>query len=143
MDFMPKFLPSDVHAAIGLAQLRKLDALQACRTRMWELFQSELADITWFERPRDAGPRERHSYFTYFVRVLNGKRDRFAKYLYEKGSYTTLRYHPLHMNAIYKSSARLPTCERLNAEGLNLPLHPNLRESDLDQILSAVRSFDR
>ena len=61
---------------------------------------------------------------TYFVRVLNGKRDRLAKYLYDKGIYTTLRYHPLHLNPIYKSTARLPNCERLNEEGLNLPAAP-------------------
>jgi dTDP-4-amino-4,6-dideoxygalactose transaminase len=141
VDFMPKFLPNDINASIGLAQLRKLDALQACRKKIWELFQRELASIDWLARPQDPGPRERHSYFTYFVRVLNGRRDRLAKYLYEKGIYTTLRYQPLHMNAIYKSTARLPNCERLNEEGLNLPLHPNLDDSDLDQILSALRSF--
>lgn len=141
VDFMPKFLPSDIHAAIGVAQLKKLDALQAYRKQIWELFQRELAGVSWLALPVDAGPRERHSYFTYFVRVLNGKRDKLAKYLYDKGIYTTLRYHPLHMNPIYKSSARLPNSERLNEEGLNLPLHPNLSESDVAQVLSAVRSF--
>jgi aminotransferase len=141
VDFMPKFLPSDVHASIGLAQLRKLDALQATRKRIWELLQRELAGVSWLALPRDPGPRERHSYFTYFVRVLNGRRDALAKYLYERGIYTTLRYHPLHLNPIYESSARLPASERLNEEGLNLPLHPNLSESDVEQILAAVRSF--
>jgi aminotransferase len=141
VDFMPKFLPSDVHAAIGVAQLRKLDGLQAYRKKIWELFQRELAGVSWLALPQDPGAHERHSYFTYFVRVLNGKRDRLAKYLYDKGIYTTLRYHPLHMNPIYKSSARLPVSERLNEEGLNLPLHPNLSEGDLEKILSAVRSF--
>jgi hypothetical protein len=34
------------------------------------------------------------------------------------------RYHPLHLNAIYGSKDRLPICERLNEEALNLPLHP-------------------
>jgi dTDP-4-amino-4,6-dideoxygalactose transaminase len=141
VDFMPKFLNSDVHAAIGLAQLRKLDALQAYRKEIWTLFQRELASIDWLARPQEPGPRERHSYFTYFVRVLNGRRDRLARYLFDKGIYTTLRYHPLHLNAIYGSSARLPNCERLNEEGLNLPLHPNLSASDLDRILGAVRDF--
>jgi dTDP-4-amino-4,6-dideoxygalactose transaminase len=141
VDFMPKFLPSDVHASIGLAQLRKLDALQAYRKRIWELFQNELAKVSWLALPQDPARNERHSYFTYFVRVLNGKRDELARYLYEKGIYTTLRYHPLHLNAIYRSQARLPHCERLNEEGLNLPLHPNLSEADLEKILTSVRSF--
>jgi aminotransferase len=141
VDFMPKFMPSDIHAAIGLAQLRKLDQLQARRKQIWDLFQKELGTVTWLERPRDAAPDEKHSYFTYFVRILNGKRNQLAKHLYDQGIYTTLRYHPLHMNPIYKSTARLPNCERLNEEGLNLPLHPNLSDADVEKIVSSVRGY--
>src|SRR6185436_14093308 len=43
VDVMPKMLPNDVAAAIGLAQLEKLDALQATRKRIWERYQQELA----------------------------------------------------------------------------------------------------
>jgi dTDP-4-amino-4,6-dideoxygalactose transaminase len=142
VDFMPKFMPNDVNASIGLAQLGKLDSLQAYRKQIWERFQKELAGVSWLALPQDPGPHEKHSYFTYFVRVLNKKRDRLAKYLFDNGIYTTLRYHPLHMNPIYKSTAKLPVCERLNEEGLNLPLHPNLSESDVDKIISQVRRFD-
>ena len=141
VDVMPKLLPNDVAASIGLAQLAKLDCLQATRKRFWEHYQHELAGTGWIARPQDPGPREQHSYFTYFVRVAGGRRDRLAKYLYEQGIYTTLRYHPLHMNPIYKSAAKLPHCERLNEEGLNLPLHPNLSDTDVDQVIAALRSF--
>ena len=129
-------------------------AIAGC-TPTWERHQTQLAEAEahgdyakavgeqrWLiDNAFTIGPREQHSYFTYFVRVPGGRRDRLAKYLYDKGIYTTLRYHPLHMNAIYKSTARLPHCEQLNEEGLNLPLHPNLSDADVDQILSAIRSF--
>jgi aminotransferase len=141
VDFMPKFLPNDITASVALAQLQKLDGLQARRKRIWETYQKELRSLPWLLRPQDPAPNERHSYFTYFVRVGGGARDRLAKELYAKSIYTTLRYHPLHMNPIYKSTARLPNCERLNEEGLNLPLHPGLGPGDLDRIFSALRSF--
>ncbi len=140
-DFFPRFLPNDIMASIGLAQLRKLDVLQAHRKKIWERYQREFANLDWLSRPQDAAANEQHSYFTYFVRVPGGKRDRFAKYLYEAGIYTTLRYHPLHMNRIYKSTAKLPVCERLNEEGLNLPIHPNLSDSDVDRVMEAVKAF--
>ncbi len=143
VDFFPKFLPNDINASIGLAQLRKLDKSQAYRKQIWELYQREFAELGWLLRPRDPEPDEQHSYFTYFVRIPDGKRDKFAKYLYNQGIYTTFRYHPLHMNAIYKSTAKLPNCERLNEEGLNLPLHPNLSSTDLDKIISAVKAFSK
>ncbi len=141
VDYFPKMLPSDVSAGICLAQLRKLDSLQTCRRQIWERYQEEFAELGWLVRPLEAEVNERHSYFTYCVRVANGKRDQLAKYLYSKGIYTTLRYHPLHMNRIYKSSAKLPTCERLNEEALNLPIHPNLSHSNVDRVISVVKSF--
>jgi aminotransferase len=143
VDFFPKFLPNDINASIGLAQLRKLDAHQAYRRQVWESYQREFAGLDWLVRPQDPAPDERHSYFTYFVRVSGGVRDAFAKHLYSQGIYTTLRYHPLHMNPIYGSAARLPSSERLNEEGLNLPLHPNLSSADVDRIICAVKGFTR
>jgi aminotransferase len=140
-DFFPKMLPSDVSAAIGLAQLRSLDRLQAKRKRIWDLYQREFRRLSWLVRPQDAAAGERHSYFTYCVRVLGGRRDAFAKYLYSRRIYTTLRYHPLHMNSIYGSAARLPVTEKLNEEALSLPLHPRLSAADVDRIVSAVRAF--
>lgn len=140
-DIFPKFLPNDIMAAIGLAQLKKLDAHQTRRRQIWDRYQRELADVSWLVRPEEPTANETHSYFTYFVRVTNGRRDALAKYLYEKNIYTTLRFHPLHLNPIYQSSARLPVSERLNEEGLNLPLHPRLSDEDVAHIVSTIRAF--
>ncbi len=137
----PRFLPNDIAASIALAQLAKLDAMQARRKHIWDRFQEQFGDLAWLATPNDPGPGERHSYFTYVVRVGGGRRDAFARHLYDLGIYTTLRYHPLHLNAIYGSSARLPVCERLNEEALSLPLHPGLSEDDLARIVAAVQGF--
>lgn len=137
----PRFLPNDISASIALAQLSKLDAMQARRKQIWDRYQEQFAGVAWLVRPTEPGGNERHSYFTYVVRVLGGRRDEFARYLYEAGIYTTLRYHPLHLNPIYGSSARLPVCEQLNEEALSLPLHPSLSEHDVERIVSAVHGF--
>jgi len=137
----PKLLVSDLNAAVGLAQLRKLDALQAERKRTWDSYQKEFADLDWLVRPVDASPEDRHSYFTYVIRIPN--RDRAARALYQQGIYTTLRYHPLHMNPIFKSDARLANTEKLNLEALSIPLHPNLSSADVDKVVSAVRSLPK
>jgi aminotransferase len=143
IDFFPKLLPNDICASVGLAQLRKLDRLQARRKAIWETYQRELADIAWLIRPQDAAPDEQHSYFTYVIRAVDGLRDKLAQYLYDKGIYTTLRYHPLHLNPIYQSHAKLPICEQLNEEALSLPIHPRLSESNVAKIIEMVKSFGR
>jgi len=143
IDFFPKLLPNDICASVGLAQLRKLDALQARRRQIWDIYQKELEGISWLVRPRDAAPDEQHSYFTYVIRALGGHRDALARFLYENGVYTTLRYHPLHMNPIYKSDARLPVSEQLNEEALSIPIHPRLTDGEVGRVVDLIRKFKR
>jgi aminotransferase len=141
VDFVPKFISNDLSAAVGLVQLRKLGDLQTRRKQIWDLYQREFEKISWLKRPVDGGKNEQHSYFTYFVRLINGKRDAFAKYLRENGIYSTLRFHPLHLNPIYKSNSRLPSTELLNEQGLNIPLHPGLSDSEIEHIIQTIKSF--
>jgi len=141
IDFFPKLLPNDICASIGLSQLRKLDALQKRRKEIWDIYQKELDRIPWLIKPQDAAPDEQHSYFTYVIRAVGGYRDRLAQYLYDKGVYTTLRYHPLHMNSIYKSDAHLPVTEQLNEEALSVPIHPRLSDDELAYIIDLLKKF--
>lgn len=138
----PKMLPNDISASIGLAQLRKLDSHQAKRKKIWEIYQKEF-DLPWMLRPVDAEKNEQHSYFTYFIRVLDGSRDLLAKYLLDNGVYTTLRYQPLHLNYRYGCRVSLPVCEKLSEEGLNLPIHPGLSDNDVDKIVDLVRLWKK
>ena len=138
----PKLLSNDVCAAIGLAQLSRLDDNQARRRQLWNRYQRELAAFDWMELPVDAAEGDRHSYFTYCVRLGGtGDRDRLARHLYDRGIYTTLRYHPLHLIPIYQSTAVLPISEQLNETALSLPLHPKLSDAEFDQILAGIASF--
>lgn len=138
-----KMNPSDIAGAIGVAQLEKLTDLQAYRRKMWETYQEEFKGVNWLKRPEDvSGEGNTHSYFTYSIRVANGKRDELAHYLLDKGVYTTLRYHPLHMNGLYdQMNKTLKNCETLNEESLSIPLHPSLSEKDIQKVISEIKAF--
>ena len=133
-----KMCPSDIAAGIGLAQLDRLPSNQNRRREIWEIYQKEFRDLPSVSIPKDAEEGDRHSYFTYFIRIPN--RDKVAKYLFDKGIYTTLRYHPLHMNALYQNKQVLKNCEELNETGLNIPLHPGLSMNDVDFIVDEIKS---
>lgn len=132
-----KMCPSDIAAGIGLAQLDNLDKNQSRRKEIWDIYQKEFDNIQSIGTPVEANGGDKHSYFTYFIRVPN--RDKVAKYLFDKGIYTTLRYHPLHMNALYKSGQTLEVCEELNETGLNIPLHPSLSNEDVEEIVREIK----
>jgi aminotransferase len=137
-----KMNPSDIHAGIGVAQLKKLDEMQAYRKKIWETYQDEFKETSWIKTPENEQDGDRHSYFTYAIRVPD--RDDLAHYLFDKGIYTTLRYHPLHMNDLYKQNhVSLPNAEQLNEDALSIPLHPNLSADDIGYIVETIKSFKK
>lgn len=142
-DVFPRCLPNNVGAALGLGQLKRLDENQATRKRIWDFYGEAFNRLEWIKTPANADAGEQHSYFTYFVRLLGGSRDGLAKYMLEKGVYTTFRYHPLHMNPIYDSDAKLPNSEVLNDTGLNIPLHPNLSDEDVNKVVEVITEYGK
>lgn len=134
-----KMLPNNIMAAIALAQLRKLNDLQGTRQKYKEFYDVKLNGVGDLILPPKNMEHEEHSYFTYTIRT--NKRDKLAKYLLDKGVYTTLRYHPLHMNELYESKAHLPNCEELNDTALSIPLHPNLSDSDAAYVVAQIKDF--
>lgn len=132
-----KMCPSDIAAGIGIGQLDNLDKNQERRKQIWDIYQKEFSRIPNISIPVEAREGDKHSYFTYFIRIP--ERDKVAKYLFDKGIYTTLRYHPLHMNKLYKSNETLKNCEELNETGLNIPLHPSLSDNDVDYIIETIK----
>ena len=135
-----KMLPTNLAAGIGLAQLDRIDALQARRKEIWDTYQRELAVVLDLVTPPDAEPGERHSYFTYCIRVP--RRDDLAHYLLAEQIYTTLRYHPLHLNSLYgQMDVRLPNCEQLNEDALSIPIHPRMSDEDVEKVVSNIKEF--
>lgn len=135
-----KMLPTNMAANIGLAQLDRIDALQARRKEIWDIYQSELAQVPRLITPAEAPVGDRHSYFTYCICVP--RRDELAHYLLDNQIYTTLRYHPLHLNPIYgQMNVRLPYCEQLNEEALSIPIHPRMNDEHVEKIVSCIKAF--
>lgn len=137
-----KMLPTNIAAGIGLAQLNRIDTLQERRAEVWKYYQEEFGHMGWVTTPADAAPGDIHSYFTYCVRVP--KRDELAHFLLDNEVYTTLRYHPLHLNKLYdQMDVKLPNCEMLNEEGLSIPLHPRLTEGEVNKIVDLFKKFGK
>lgn len=137
-----KMLPTNLAGSIGLAQLKKIDDLQRRRKEIWETYQAELSAVERLITPVDVVNGDRHSYFTYCIRVP--KRDELAHYLLEKKIYTTLRYHPLHLNPLYgQTDLRLPNSEQLNDDALSIPIHPRLTNDEVGYVIDSIKAFYR
>ena len=135
-----RFISNDILAAVGRVQLRKLPGFLERRRSAWDFYQRELAGLPWLRTPPEPQAGCTSSYYIYWIRVDSG-RDELAASLAEQGIYSTFRYFPLHLVPHYRASSRLPNAERLNETALNLPLHQNLSDGDLEHIVACVRKF--
>ena len=135
-----KMLPTNLAAGIGIAQLDRIDSLKARRKEICERYQKEFAIINEVITRTDANFGDRHSYFTYSIRVP--KRDDLAHFLLKEEIYTTLRYHPLHLNPLYgQMSLKLINSEILNEEALSIPIHPRLTDEELEKVIEKIKLF--
>ncbi len=130
------FRTSDIHAAIGLVQLRRLGALNEQRRRNAERLSRALAGVVPAPFvPPDVEP----SWHQYTLRVHD--RDRFVQEMRDRGVqcgvyYPRVLYEYPHL-AEYASPC--PEAERAAREVVSLPVHPSLTEAELDAVAEAVR----
>jgi perosamine synthetase len=128
---------TEVAAALGLAQLGKLEAFNEHRRANARYLTERLPEMT---TPREL-PGRYHVYHQYTVRVPKG-RDALLRHLDERGIEAAVFYPlPVHRQPLYRRMGyreRLPVAERLTREALSLPVHPGLSREDLDAVASAV-----
>jgi dTDP-4-amino-4,6-dideoxygalactose transaminase len=136
------FRMTDIAAAIGRAQLGKLDAFNERRRRNASVLDEGLAGIAGVTTPRERRGY-RHVYHQYTVRIEHD-RDRFQQGLGEAGIGSAVHYPiPLHHQPLYErlgyGDVTMPISEAAAAQVLSLPVHPGLSDSDLDRIVESVR----
>ncbi len=135
------FRMTDVHAAIGLAQLQKLERFNEARITNARFLSEHLKGVTTPTVPEGY----RHVFHQYTVRVADGHRDAMLKGLREKGVGTGVYYPvPVHQQRVYVErgyKGTFPEAERAAAEVLSLPVHPGLSSADLETIVAAVNNL--
>ena len=137
-----RYQMSDLNAAIGLAQFEQLDAFRLRKRAIVARYDAGLAATPGLTPIRHA--IDGVFPFNYVVRVLGGRRDDLMLHLRQKGIGTTVQFHPCHLHAVFGAGLqRLPVTEQLGREIVTLPLYFEMFDSEVDEVIAAVRSFVR
>lgn len=129
---------TDIHAAIGRVQLRKLAEWTARRQANAAYLSANLRGVVV---PRVASEAT-HVFHQYTIRLVGLDRDRFAAELGELGIGSGVYYPiPNHRLPAFSRDSDLPVTEQAAGECLSLPVYPTLKEADLDAIVDAVNSL--
>lgn len=131
---------NDIASAIGLVQLRKLDAMNARRRAIVGMYSELLKGVV--ETPPDDSAELRSAWHIYCIRA--DRRDDLAVYLAKAGISTGVHYHPIHLyERCYGAQPALPVAEAESKRMMSLPIYPDLTDADVKKIAEAIRAFYR
>lgn len=126
---------TDIHAAIGREQLKKLPQWTKQR-QMNALFLSK--HLRGVIAPKVLAGAE-HVYHQYTIKIVDADRDQFAAELLKRGVGNGVYYPtPIHRLPSFDLKIDLPTTEQIASQVLSLPVHPALTHEDLENIVEAV-----
>ena len=140
------FRMTDIGAAIGIEQLKKLDGFNNKRIENAKYLNEGLADVDLVETPV-VGDDSKHVYHQYTVKVNDGKRDALSDYLIENGIGNGIYYPiPLYNQVLYTNmgyNQSLSVTDKVVGEVLSLPIHAKLTKFDLDLIIDKVKKASK
>ncbi|MFT7543209.1 MAG: perosamine synthetase [Gammaproteobacteria bacterium] len=131
---------SELHAALGLSQLAKLNRFRTRRAEIAARYRRELFGVTLLEEGDDT---QEHAWHLFVIQVDPELRDPLRAALLEKGVGTQVHYHPVPYQPWFQRrnpEVEVPVALEHAESALSLPLHPGLTEEQVGHVIRAVNS---
>jgi dTDP-4-amino-4,6-dideoxygalactose transaminase len=141
-----KYNMTDIQAAMGLAQLAKLQWFQQRRREIVDRYTAAFGEIEALETPVER-PEVEHAWHLYVLRLrpeaLRITRDQFINELTARNIGSSVHFIPIHLHPYYRQKYQytptaFPVAVRNYRRMLSLPLHPMLTDRDVDDVITAV-----
>ncbi len=145
-----KYNLTDIAAAVGLHQLKRLPAFQRRREEIAAIYNEAFSDLPLVTPPLPAAG-ERHSWHLYVARLADAAplpRDRFIEKMFEAGIGCSVHYIPLHLHPYWRdryglTPAQFPHSQHAYEQMLSLPLYTRMTDADVQRVCETVRALLR
>ena len=142
-----KYNLTDIAAAMGIHQLKRIPAFQDRREQLAARYDAGLRGLPVILPPRPPAG-DVHSWHLYVLRLADGAgidRDRFIEALYAAGIGCSVHYIPLHLHPYWRDRyglqpSQFPHSHHAYERMVSLPLYTRMTDADVDRIVAAVRS---
>jgi dTDP-4-amino-4,6-dideoxygalactose transaminase len=141
-----KYNMTDIQAALGLVQLRRLEAMQARRREIVARYTDALSGLDAVQTPVER-PDVRHAWHLYALRLnlerLTIDRARFIEELAGRNIGASVHFIPIHLHPYYRDKygwqpADFPVAYAEYQRVVSLPLSPRLSDADVADVIAAV-----
>jgi UDP-4-amino-4,6-dideoxy-N-acetyl-beta-L-altrosamine transaminase len=131
---------SDLHAALGLSQLSKLDVFIQKRSRLAKVYDNALADLP-LKLPVEE-PQFKSAWHLYMVELIQHDRQHVYQQLHDKGVGVNVHYIPIHLQPYYQQlgfkQGDFPVSEHFYQNALTLPLFPSLTDIEQAKVIAVL-----
>ncbi|MFK8010978.1 MAG: DegT/DnrJ/EryC1/StrS family aminotransferase [Marinicellaceae bacterium] len=131
------FRLSDINAALGISQIKRLERIITKRRKIAKYYYSFLKQETTILCPQFKPQESGSAWFVYVVRLLKNNRDEVLNNLQKKGVHCGRYFAPVHLQPYYQaneSSRQLKTTELIASQCLALPFYTDLKGDDINYI---------
>lgn len=139
---------TDMQAAVGLVQLRKLDGFNARRIEIAQQYARAFAGIPGLDLlTKDPDCKHAFHIFALLVRPESplGKEEFMWKLYTEKGIKVWSHYMPIHLTTAYRrlghAYGECPVAERLFEQYVSIPIHPRMTDESIQYVIESIRSL--
>jgi perosamine synthetase len=129
---------TNLQAALGVAQLKKIDFLINKKRQIADMYQESLEELSGVVLPPEM-PWAKNVYWLYSILVKKIIREKVINYLEKKGIETRPFFYPIHTMPIYKSILKLPIAEEISTMGMSLPSSTRLSRKQIKQIAESLK----
>lgn len=138
---------TDVQAAMGIHQLKKLDGFIATRARYAQIYNEAFALLPEIATP-EVTTGQRHAWHLYVIQVMLDRiaidRDQFIQELRARNIGTSVHFIPVHLHPYYQERfgyrrGDLKQAEQLYDRIVSLPLYPRMTDEDVHDVVRAVQ----
>jgi len=135
----------ELSAALGVAQLARLEELLAKRERVAQMYNERLSTVDGLDIPYISATTTRMSWFVYVIRLGPGiERTAVMAGLEERGIPSRPYFTPIHLQPFYRKlfgyrEGDFPITERLGQSALALPFYGNLDEEKVEYVCQNLR----
>jgi len=142
-----KYNMMDLQAALGIHQIKKIDAYWERRRSIWNLYMDRLADLP-IKLPSPVYEYEKHAYHLFTILVskeMSGlERDKLINYLTRNGigvgvHYISIPDHPYYQKMMGWVSADYPNAQLIGDSTVSLPISPKLSDGDVEDVITALK----
>jgi perosamine synthetase len=137
---------SDIACALGIAQLERLEAMLAARSRVAALYREALRGVDGLDLPCPDSDGDRRGWFVFVVQLPRGvDRDGTVRALAARGVQSKPYLPAIHLMSFYRErfghrEGQFPVCEEVAARSLALPFFPEMSEAQVARVAGELRA---